>query len=226
MFRSYRTEYQEIDMKMKSWFSLLAISLLCLFLQQAVADEAGFIENMPELKQDPDRAGASIWQKEGVDRSVYKKVMFAPVELFISPDSKYKGLDPDELKALTDGFIKTLTDTLAPEIQVVSEAGPDVLFVRVAMTNVKLANKKRGLLGYTPIGFVTTSVMNAAGARISLKDAELEFETLDSVSGERVGVLVDKMPTTEEEDKLSWDSISKSMEFYAQRFKARMQQAE
>jgi len=204
---------------------LLTAAILFFSLQQVVAAESEFIENMPELTQDPDRAGAMVWQKEGVDRSVYTRVMLEPITLFINPDSKHKDLDADELKALSDGFIAAITEAREPEIPVVSQPGPGVLYVRAALTNVDLANKKRSLLGYTPIGFVTTSVMNAAGKRISLKDAELEIEALDSVTGDRISVLVDKMPTTEEEDELSWDSIAKTLAFYAERFKQRMQSA-
>ena len=79
-----------------------------------------------------------------------------------------------------------------------------------------------GLLGYTPIGVVATAVADAAGARISLKDAELEIETLNSVTGERLGVLVDKAPVTPEEEKLSWESVGEVFAFYAERFKTRL----
>jgi len=94
--------------------------------------------------------------------------------------------------------------------------------MRAALTNVKLAKKKRGLLGYTPIGLVATAVANAAGTRISLKDAALEIEMLDSTTGERLGVLVDKAPTTPGGETLSWDSINEVFKFYAERFKTRM----
>ena len=43
----------------------------------------------------------------------------------------------------------------------VNKAGPGVLYLRAALTNVKVAKKKRGVLGYTPIGFVATSVAHA-----------------------------------------------------------------
>ena len=94
--------------------------------------------------------------------------------------------------------------------------------MRAALSNVKLAKKKRGLPGYTPIGLVATAVADAAGARISLKDAAVEIEMLDSTTGERLGVLVDKAPTTPGNENLSWDSINRTFAFYAERFKARM----
>ncbi len=201
--------------------------VLTLVLQQAAAAAGSeFIEDMPQLKQDPDRPDAMIWQKPDVDRSAYRKVMIEPITIFISPDSKYKGMSTHDLLGLSESFAETLSKTLEPEIPIVSQAGPGVLYLRAALTHVDVAKKKRGLLGYTPIGFVAGAVKNATvGPSVSLKNAVLEIEMLDSTSGERVGVLVDKAPKAAEGEELSWDSINKTFEFYAQRFKARMQAA-
>jgi hypothetical protein len=206
--------------------SLLVAGVLSLSLPQAFAADSGFIENMPELAQDPDRAGAMIWTKPGVDRAAYTKVMIEPVTVFISPESEYKGLNADDLKALADGFRETVTKTLEPEIPVVNQGGAGVMYIRAALTNVKVAKKKRGLLGYTPIGFVVTTAASAAtGPSLSLQDAVLEIETYDPVSGERLGVLVDKAPKAADEKEMTWDSVGKTLTYYATRFKARMQAA-
>ena len=202
--------------------SLLVVGLLSMSLHQSVAADSKFIDNMPQLAHDSDRSGALIWIKPEVNRAVYTKVMIEPITIFISPDSEYQDLDAKELKALADGFNETLIKTLEPEIAVLNKAGPGVVYMRAALTNVKLAKKKRGLLSYTPIGLVATAVADAAGARISLKDAAVEIEMLDSVTGERLGVLVDKAPTVAGSEALSWDSINEVFKFYAERFKARM----
>ena len=213
-------------MKKNACLSLLAcvVLILPLSLQQAVAGESGFIADMPPLEPDTDRPGAMIWVKPGVDRSAYTRVMIEPITIFISPDSEYKGLSADDMKTLEVEFQKALTMTLEPEIPVVNKGGPGVLYLRAAIVDVKLAKKKRGLLSYTPIGLVVHAAESVAGADISLKDAKLEMEMLDSVSGERLGVVVDKAPETGSE-KLSWDSISTTFKFYAERFKLRMQTA-
>ncbi|HEY9199746.1 MAG TPA: DUF3313 domain-containing protein [Gammaproteobacteria bacterium] len=206
--------------------SLLAAGVLALSLQNAFAGGSEFIEDMPELSQDPDRPGAMIWQKPDVNRAAYTKVMLEPITLFISPESEYKGVKAEDLKELSDSFNQVIVKTLEPDIAVVSQGGPGVMYIRAALTNVKVAKKKRGLLGYTPVGFVVTSATrSAAGGTLSLKDAVLEVETFDPVSGERLGVLVDKAPKTAEDKELSWDTIDKTLEYYATRFKARMQAA-
>ena len=134
--------------------SLLLAGILALSMQPAIAGNSGFIDNMPPLTPDPERPGAMIWQKPDLNRAAYTRVMGEPITIFISPDSEYKGLDADELKALTHGFQEAMIMTVEPEIPVVHKPGPGVAYVRAALTNVKLAKKKRGLLGYTPVGLV------------------------------------------------------------------------
>ena len=199
--------------------------LLMLFLQQSLAGASEFIDNMPELTQDADRPGAMIWEKPGVNRAAYTRVMIEPITIFISPDSEYKGLDPNELKMLANEFVETMTKTLEPEVPVVNQTGAGVLYVRAALTNVKVAKKKRGLFGYTPIGLIAGAVKGSEDdLGVSIKDAQLEIETYDPVTNERIGVLIDKAPKDAGE-KMSWDSISKTFVFYAERFKGRLQAA-
>lgn len=205
--------------------SLLAAGVLALSLNQVFAAGSEFIEDMPQLTQDPDRPGAMIWEKPGFDRAAYTRVMIEPITIFISPESEYKGMNADELKSLSDEFVQVVTKTLEPEIPVVNQGGAGVMYIRAALTNVKVAKKKRGLLGYTPIGFVATSIAHSGVGGISLQDAVLEVEMLDPVSGERLGVLVDKAPKTADDKEMSWEAVDKTLTYYATRFKARMQAA-
>lgn len=199
----------------------LMVCSLFLGLPQLAAADSGFIQDMPALAPDPERADAMIWTKPDLDRAAYTKVMIEPVTIFVSPDSEYQGLNADDLKAVSDRFVVALTNTLEPEVPVVNQAGPGTATLRAAITGVKIAKKKRGILGYTPVGLVVTAAQDASGGRIAVDEAVLELEVVDSVSGERLGVMIDKAPKTTE-DKLSWESINATFEFYAQRFKDRM----
>ena len=66
--------------------------------------------------------------------------------------------------------------------------------------------------------------MPALGA-ISPEGAVLEIEALDSVSGERLFVLLDNAPKAAGAEELTWESVNKTFVWYAERFKARMQAA-
>ena len=203
---------------MKTTFknTTLAVALFLGVMQSPVM-ASDFIENMPTLSADPERPEAMVWKKAGFDLSKYDRVMVEPVTIFIDPNSKYKGIKADELKTLSDGFHETLVTTLEPEVAVINEAGEGVLYVRAAIVDLRLEEKRRGLLSFTPVGMVA----NAMTDNFSLKDAKLEIEVYDSVSQERLGVLVNKSPKTEDES-LSWDSIKSVFQFYAERFKSKV----
>jgi hypothetical protein len=79
-----------------------------------------------------------------------------------------------------------------------------------------MTKQKRGLLGYTPIGFVVSTAVKAVGDNMSLQDAVLEAELLDSQTKERLGALIDQKGAT------SWDRIEETLNFYAQRFRSRL----
>ena len=59
--------------------------------------------------------------------------------------------------------------------------------------------------------------------KIHLKDATIEAEILDAGSQDQLGVLIDKLPvSTGGAEETSWDDISKALDFYAKRFRSRL----
>ena len=209
--------------------SIVAMVLLIFVMSGAVwaaggAGHSGFLEDYPQFEPDKDRKGAMIYRMPGKDLKPYNKVMIDPVEIWIAPDSKYKGIKPDEMKVLADAFRQALVEALEPEYPVVSKPGPGVIGIRLAITNVHLAKKKRGLLGYTPVGLVVTTGMAVAGMNINLHSATIEVELLDAQSNERLGALIDRQPDVEAKakDKISWEGIESTLRFYANRFRGRL----
>jgi len=203
------------------------ISIFLLFITlpiSVVADQhSGFLEDYSNLISDPDRSGAMIYRKAGVSLGAYDKIVISPIEIWYSPDTKYKGVSPDEMKLLADTFASIITNELEPDYPVVGSPGKGVLVVRLAITNLKMKKKKRGLLGYMPIGAALTAVQDMAGKRIILADATIEAELLDGESGERLGTLVDSLSeTVSKKDKPSWASLEQALTFYAKRFRSRL----
>jgi len=183
---------------------------------------SGFLDDYSGMEPDPDRPGAYRYMKPDVDMKQYSKVMIMPIEVMYDPESKHKNISPDELKTITDSLYVALLSEMEPSLPVVGQPGPGVLAVRLGITGVRLDNKKRRLIGYTPIGFATTTLANAAGLRVTLKSAGLEAELLDSVSGEVVGRLVDRgAATASASETTSWEQLNSTMKFYAQRFRSR-----
>jgi len=196
---------------------------------------SGFLEDYPAFEPDKDREGALVYRKPGVNLKDYSKIMMDPIEIWYAPDCKYKGIKPDELKVLADAFWEAIVSELEPDYPVVSEPGPGVLGIRMAITNVQVTKKKRGLLGYTPAGLVVSTAIKAIGDDVSLQDATIEAELLDSQSNERLGALIDRqhregsgagkavsMLGAVQKSGASWEAIESALKFYAQRFRSRL----
>lgn len=208
-----------------------ALSILCclLFVPTSplfAADtyHSGFLPDYNKLQPDPTDAGTLRFAPDEKALGKYDKFLLTPIEIWYSPDTKYRGVSPDEMKAISDSVHAAIVDALEPDYAVVTKPGPGVAIIDVAITNVDLQKKKRGLLGYTPVGLVVTSAMRAAGMNTSLTDARLEFHAADSESGELIGMMVSRYPG-EKKDKLEWEQIGKLADWYAKRFRARLDAA-
>jgi len=208
---------------------LLGLGVVLLTIWSGIAwaaelSSSGFISGNPQFEPDKDRPGAMIYRKPGVDTSSYKKILIDPIEIWIAEDSEYKGLSADESKEITDTLRQALIKELEPDYPVVDEPGNGVLGIRLAITNVHLQTKKRGLLGYTPIGFVTTTAANLAGLRMELGRATIEAELLDGGTNELVAAVIDPLGNNKEDEKPSWEEIGKRLEYYAKRLRARLEE--
>jgi hypothetical protein len=226
--RVLKTTKKEIAMNVKNCvkgFVVLCVSLMACLAWAGNLPQSKFISGNPQFEPDKDQPGAMIYLKPGLDMSTYTKVLIDPIEIWIAEDSEYKGLDPDELKKLTDTLRQALTKELEPDYPVVNEAGEGVLGIRLAITNVHMKDKKRGLLGYTPIGFVVTTAANMAGMRMELSSATIETEILDGGTTEQVAALIDTFEADTKDkkaEKVSWENVGKRLEFYAKRLRARL----
>jgi hypothetical protein len=183
---------------------------------------SGFIDSYPKLELDPRGGGGQLYIKPGANLGSYHKIMIEPIEIWMADASKYKGFSPDDLKAITDEFYRILLTNLEPDYPVVSRPGKGVLVLRLAITDVYAKKKKRGLLGYTPIGAVAGAATGAY-RKVKLNDATIEAELLDAGSQDQLAVLVDKLSVSKGgADQTSWDDISKGLDYYAKRLRARL----
>ncbi len=195
-----------------------------LFGSTAWAEDAvkysGFLDHYPDLMQDPDGSGGLTYEKAGIDHCSYDKFMIEPIEIWMAENSKYKGFSPDVLKAITDELYRSLEINFEPEYPVVGEPGEGVVVIRLAITDVYAMKKKRGVLGYLPIGAVVGAV-SGKYRRINLKDATIEVELLDAQSLDQLGVMIDKLSVSKGAgDKISWEGIVEALHVYAKRFRS------
>jgi hypothetical protein len=153
-------------------------------------------------------------------------------ELVIADDYKYKGIKPDDAKVVADTMRKALSDAVSKNgrVKVVDKPGPGVLYARLAASNVHLKKKSRGVLGYTPAGFVVGSAVSASQdmeQKIILQDMTLELEVLDSQTETVMASVVDRI-SSEKKAKASesWMEEHTVMAYWATRFNCRLENSQ
>ena len=115
-------------------------------------------------------------------------------EILISPESKYKGGKPEDLASVAEMVRTTLANQLEQGGYTIAEQpGPGVLYLRVAVTDLALKKKKRGLLAYTPVGAVVkagTDAIKGMMEKVDITGITLQAELLDGDSGEVLAAMV------------------------------------
>jgi hypothetical protein len=162
--------------------------------------------------------GAKIHTSAEWQPDQYRKVMIGGATVYFAEDSKTQQIDPDLLKAVTDELEQIVATSVARYAEVVTEPGPGVALINFAIVDLKMKNKKRGLLGYTPVGLVVTTAANAAGARMTMAGARIQAETVDSVSGAVLSLSqVDQIEQLDAEKEMTWDDIRLTLQSFANR---------
>lgn len=163
----------------------LVLGMVLVFLAGCVFSpppKSGFLQDYSQLHSDKYGTKSLLWwEKPGFDWKRYNKLMIDPIAVYYHPEAKYREIRPDELKALTDYARNTIVEELQPDFPVVSELGPGVLRVRVAITDVIPASPVINIVS-----------LLAIQVPLDMGGSAIEAEFLDSVSNERMAAMVDK----------------------------------
>jgi len=199
--------------------------------QVAAPQEAkteGFLNGYYKLLEPGPEGGAKKrWLKPGVDFGKYNKVMLDSVTFFFAPDSKYQGIDPNELKDLGDKFNKIMVDTLQSSYPVVADPGPDVLRIRIAVTGLDQSRPVlSGVTSVVPIGLgVSLIKRGATGAWTGSGATAAEVMVMDSTTNDVIAVAQDSKAAGFTERFSKWGSSEEAFKFWAERMKLFLDQA-
>jgi hypothetical protein len=177
---------------------------------------SGFLDDYPQLTPAEDENGMLLWKAPDIEAKYVAAILDQP-EIFIHPDSPYKGINPDELKLLADSFRETVSIKLALVHPVVEQPQPNAIRLRFALTNVYLKKKKRPWWGWaTPVSLAAYTVKGALGQKYSLVEATVEVEAVDNDTGQRLGVAVYQKGQIKgkdvKEEETSWDDLAEAMD--------------
>ena len=182
----------------------------------------GFLSDYSKLKPEAGDSNAYAFQASPEVGGKYNKVIIDRIKIFFTDESEYKGVDPTDLKALTDYFHHALVKALGNAYPVVTDPGPDVVRLRIAVTNVT-ANKPAASLVTLAVPFLwiadagTGVAKGQTGSTAFVGKASIEAEALDSVSNQQVAAYVE----TEIPKKYDWThGLAKGVTSYADAYSA------
>ena len=156
----------------------------------------------------------------------YSAIMVDQPEVMISPQSDYKGAKPDDLAAVANMMRDSMTQRLtAGGIKVAQAPGPDVMYIRMALTDLQLKKKKRGLLAYTPIGAVVKAGRDAIVGmmeKYDIMNMVIQAELTDSVTNDVLAEVVSIRGGGAKPVRLDFDQVDASMTDFTSRLRCRI----
>lgn len=210
----------------------VALSLLAMVSTGVVADAptSDFLPSTPKLEPVKGVEGSYGWDNPKQDVSAYDKLMIENVQIFLAPDSPYKGIDGQQMQMISETMRAVMTANLEPAYPVVSQPGPGVMRMSLAITNLKITKKRKNLINYTPVGLVVGGLRQLADAlsNISLEGAMVEADIVDTQSDERIAVRIATKPFAQanvSENEMSWSSLEAAFEFYAKEVRSGLDRA-
>lgn len=219
--------------------SLLLSGVLAFGLHSGVGIAAekpkfsGFLADYSGFEESPKISGAWRYIKPGAklsDLKQYSKIMLDPIQVWIHPDAEFKGVDPGQLKGMTDYFRSAIVKAMEPDYPVVDSAGTGVLRMSVAITGVVPQKPKRSAIGYLPIALAFSAAKGAVntvgGQKVVQLEASVEAAFIESNSGERLFAFVDshrgdKITVDEGSANLGWESTRPALDFWAAELRKR-----
>lgn len=189
--------------------------------------EETFLSNYQLLKP----RGTNDWVYFGPDAqrllAAARGVLIDQPEIHISKNSPYSGAKPSTLTAIAEAMRSDMVAALKKNgYNVVTEPGPNVLLVRLALTDIYLQEKERKLLEYTPIGFVIgagVSAMQTVMEKVDILGMTLQAEITDSGSKAIVGEIVAQRGGNEQ--RITFDQFQKQMTVWGERLSCQMSNA-
>jgi len=218
---------KELTFMIKSMIAL-ALTFTLMACATQPAKQSGFLKDYEAKMVPGPEGGAKMrWLEPGVDFGKYNKVMLDSVVFYLADDSEYKGIDPVEMKELADACNLAIVNALKDKYPIVSEPGPDVVRLKVALTGIKQSRPVlSGVTSIVPVGLAISVVKKGAtGAWTGSGAVSAETMVIDSTTNRVIGVAQDDQTAGFTERFSKYGSAEEAFKFWAGRIRAFMDQA-
>ena len=156
--------------------------------------QSGFLSDYARLRTVTWTEGIQCWRSPSVDLARYDKVMVGRILVSLKPGKDGQAtIDPSDIKTLTDYFNTSLVNALKRDWQIADKAGPGVLVIRIALTDLVPTTVTDSLAGtLVPYAFIAeagsgVATGRPAGSTPYLGETGMEMQFRDGGTGAILG---------------------------------------
>ena len=152
---------------------------------------SGFLSDYARLAPVSGLDGIQCWRDPKLDARKFDQVLVSRIVVSLKPSKKGEApstIDPSDLKTLTDYFHGALVKSLKPQMQIVDKAGPGVIVIRIALTDLVPTAITDSLAGtLVPYAFIAeagsgVATGRPAGSTPYMGETGMEMQVLDGSS--------------------------------------------
>jgi hypothetical protein len=208
-------------------FGLLMAVLILSGCAAKTTKRSGFLDPYPKMLAGPEDGVDMRYLAPGVDFARYDKIMLDHVLFYPTEESALQGLEADKLKELADTFHQAVAEELQGAYPMVSETGPDVLRLRVAITDVEFAKPGLNTISTViPVGLAVSLIKKGVtGEHTAVGSASMEMEALDSLTNQRIAAAADYHAGGKFSGYTKTGSAEAAFEFWAKRLRTFLDEA-
>ncbi len=197
--------------------------------QQRSVKGSGFLSDYSQLKERGGDTAMLSYIDPQANFRAYNKILLEPVRAYAAnKDSSMAKLSKEKQQQLLNYFDAALREQLKKDYALVSQPGPGVMRVRVALTEATGSKVVLDTVStILPIGLALSSVKAiATGEHLNVGTIGAECEGLDSMTNRRLFAAVDARvgrKITLKFDKFSrWHAVEDACDFWAEQLHDRL----
>ncbi len=147
--------------------------------------------------------------------------MLDQVRFYFKDDAADKGIDADEMKELSDAFSRAFIDALGSAYPLTAKFGPNVMRLRVAITELELPNRAINAVSTVlPVGLAISTVKSGVtGKGTGVGEISMEFAVLDSSTNQVLAEGVDRRSGGKLDSMSKFGTAEEAFKFWAQRLR-------
>jgi hypothetical protein len=190
---------------------------------------SGFLRDYSQLRTGRNDQAQLVYIKPGVRWASYNKILIDPITVYAVPGNPLAKLPRDQLNALAGYLHATLGEQLSQHHQLVKEAGPGVLRLRVAITEAGAGKPVMGVISsLTPPGLALSTLKTVAtGQGTGTGSARVEMELQDALTRQRLAAGVDAQAGNKRDffgNFNKWDDAQDAFDGWAVKLNKRLQE--